>query len=350
MEIAKTKILKFRQSPAFTGSMLFSVALLLNIIIQGPLNFFNPGNMNTLFMANTPFLLIVVAQSILLLSGTMDISIGIQLALVNVVAIMAPQELGVPIYVGWILGITASLLISLVMGFSCSVMRLPSMLVGYAMIFIIKGINVLIMDVPQGSVPKEYYKAYDSLLFGFIPVSLVIVTVVLIIASLAMQTKFGKHIYAVGGSPRNAYAAGISPVKVQMKAFLLKGLIVGIAGICLTLMTASGNPLQGENNGLTSLSAAIVGGLTFGGWGSISCGVFGAGFFVLIQNAVYYLFTLLYKIIPGFTVSSYWHNLISDIILLIGLMMTILTQKTQRRILKEGLMKQFRRGEEYESQ
>ncbi len=124
-------------------------------------------------------------------------------------------------------------------------------------------------------------------------------------------------------------------------------MITGIAGICLTLMTASGNPLQAEDYGLRSLSACILGGLGFGGWGSMSCAVFGAGFFVVIQNTVYYLFTLLPKIIPGFAVTSYWQNMVSDVILLLGLFMTIVTAKAQRETLKQGLVKQFRRGEKY---
>ena len=82
---------------------------------------------------------------------------------------------------------------------------------------------------------------------------------------------------------------------------------------------SSGNPLQGEDLGLRSLSACILGGLGFGGWGSMSCAAFGAGFFSLIQNAVYYFFTYLRKLIPGFSVTSYWNTMVSDVILLLGL-------------------------------
>lgn len=148
----------------------------------------------------------------------------------------------------------------------------------------------------------------------------------------------------MGGNPRNAYAAGISPVKVQMQANLLKGFIVGIGGICLTLMNASGNPLQAEDYGLRSLIACILGGLGFGGWGSMACGVFGASFFVLIQNTVYHFFSYLTKVISGFAASTYWQNLVSDIILLLGLLVTIITAKEQRKTLKEGLLKQFKGG------
>ena len=347
---ASLTLRKFRRTPAFTGFVLMLVALALNIIMQGISSgnmgaFFQPRVIGSLMMANTPFVLAAMAQSLLLIVGLLDISIGIQFALVNVVCIMVPQVFGVPVYVGWLAAIAASIAISLLIGTCTAILRLPSMLVGYAFIFIIKGINVMIMESPQGKVPKPYYKAYDSLLAGFIPVSLLIMLAVFGIWLLLKRTALGKHMYAVGGSPRNAFAAGINPVAVQMKVYAIKGLVVGIGGICLTLMTASGNPLQAENYGLRSLIACILGGLGFGGWGSMACGVFGAWFFVLIQNTVYYFFTFLSKAVSGFSLSSYWQNLVSDVILLLGLLMTILTAREQRSMLKEGLIKQMKRGE-----
>ena len=75
--------------------------------------------------------------------------------------------------------------------------------------------------------------------------------------------------------------------------------------------------------------------------------MFGGGFLVLIQNTVYYFFTLLSKIYEGFALSSYWQNLVSDLIIFGGLLMTIVTAKAQRETLKQGLKQQFKRGESY---
>ena len=113
------------------------------------------------------------------------------------------------------------------------------------------------------------------------------------------------------------------------------------------LMTASGNPLQAEDYGIRSLSACILGGLGFGGWGDVACAVFGSGFYVLIQNSVYYFFSLLVDLIPGFSVTSYWQNFVSDIIIFLGLLMTIVTAKGQRDALREGIVRQFRRSDRH---
>lgn len=243
--------------------------------------------------------------------------------------------------------VLVAVLASLACWVCCSVFRLPALLASYALTYIIKGINVLIMDVPQGKVEKVYYQAYDSQILGIIPVSALFIVGVLLIWWYARSNRFGTHIYAVGANPRNAFAAGISPMQVQLKAFILKGIFVGVAGICITLMIASGNPLQAEEYGIRSLSACILGGLGFGGWGNVACAVFGSGFYVLIQNSVYYFFSLLVDLIPGFSVTSYWQNFVSDIIIFLGLLMTIVTAKGQRDALREGIVRQFRRSDRH---
>jgi ribose transport system permease protein len=347
MDTIKNSFTRFKRSPAFTGFVLFIFSIILNIIIRGPVDFFSAQSLGTLFAKNAPIILVAMAQCVLLIVGALDISIGIQLALVNVVVIMLPQELGMSIPVAWIFGILTSLAISTVGGFLVAVLRVPAILATFALTFVVKGINVLIMNVPQGSVPKEYYSAYDTVLFGFIPVAALIVLGVALIWVFVKKTKFGKHIYAVGANPRNAFAAGINPTSTIMKAFLFKGFITGIAGISLTLMIAAGNPLQVEAYGLRSLAACIIGGLGFGGWGSMSCALYGVGFLVLIQNAVYYFFNFLQGIIEGFQITSYWQNFISDLIVMLGLLMTTVTARAQREALKQGLSRQLKRGEKY---
>jgi ribose transport system permease protein len=333
---------RFRRSPAFAGFTLFVFVVILNVVVQGPTKFFSPRSINSLFSKNMPLLLTTMATAVLLISGTLDIAVGIQLALVNVVSIMVAQEWGVSLPVGFALGMVASLVISLVCWFLVSVLRLPSILASFSLIYIVRGINVLIMPNPQGRIAEVFYKTYDTRILGFIPFSALFLILVLVLWAYLMRTKFGRNIYAVGGNQRNAFAAGIDPVKVQFQAFVIKGFITGLAGISLTLMTASGNPLQAEAYGLRALSACIIGGLGFGGWGTMASAVYGAGFLVLIQNAVYYLFDLLFRLIPGLTVTSYWQNLVSDVIIFLGLLMTIVTAKEQREALRQGFVLQFK--------
>ncbi|HVI40166.1 MAG TPA: ABC transporter permease [Anaerovoracaceae bacterium] len=336
----------FRRSPAFTGFVLFSLVLLLNIALQGPENFFTASNFGLLLEKNTPLILVTMAQAMLMLLGMIDISIGVQLSLVNVIAIMLPQELGVPWPIAWAAGILSVMLIAAINGLFVAYMRIPSLLSSFAMIYIVKGINVIIMSKPQGTVPEVVWRTYSSEIGGVIPITFLIIAIIFLLWIYMKKTSYMKHVYAVGGNERNAYASGINPARVKMKAFLISGFITGIAGLCLTAMSASGNPLMGEAYGLKSIAACILGGIALsGGWGTMSCALFGSGFLVLIQSSVYYLFKLLYVWIPGFQVTTYWQNLVSDGIILLGLVATIFTAQTQRAAFKTGLKKQLKGGE-----
>lgn len=157
----KTSFEHFRKTPAFTGFCLLLIAIVLNILVQTPAKFFSPKSFRTLITTNLPFLLVVMGQSILLIAGTMDISIGIQIALVNVVIIMSGQVWGLDF--GWccLLGIAAAMAASIICWVCVSIFRLPALLASYALTFIIEGVNVLIMDVPQGKIGKIYYKTYE---------------------------------------------------------------------------------------------------------------------------------------------------------------------------------------------
>lgn len=338
----------FKQSPAFIGFILFSFVLILDILLQGPSGFFTGNNFGLLFEKNTPLILVTMAQALLMLLGIIDISIGVQLSLVNVVAIMLPQELGVPWPIAWCAGILAVMLIASINGFFVAYLRIPSLLTSFAMIYIVKGINVLIMSKPQGTVPEVIWRTYSAEIGGILPVSFAVVALLFGGWMYLKKTVFIKHVYAVGGNERNAFASGIDPVKVKMHAFLISGFLTGIAGLCLTAMSASGNPLMGEAYGLKSIAACILGGIALsGGWGTLSCALFGSGFLVLIQSSVYYLFKHLYDWIPGFQVTTYWQNLVSDGIILLGLVATVFTAQAQKNSFRKSLSNSEKGGKDH---
>ncbi len=92
----KRAFARFRRSPAFAGFTLFLFVVILTILVQGPGQFFSVRNINTLFSKNMPLLLTTMATAVLLISGTLDIAIGIQRLRDNVVSTMVAQECGCP--------------------------------------------------------------------------------------------------------------------------------------------------------------------------------------------------------------------------------------------------------------
>ena len=346
----QARLKKMKQSPAFTGFILFLIVLVINAVVQGPQNFFTLKSISLLFAKNTPLVLVTMGQLLLMLMGIIDISIGVQMSLANVVAIMLPVYFpGMPLALAWTLALLSVVAMSTLNGMIVAYLRIPPLLAGFCMIYIVKGVNLMIMPKPQGTVPSEIYKTYDMNVLGFIPFSLLIIVVCYLLWMYLNHTRTMKHVYALGGNERNAFATGINSARAKVKMYMVAGIFTGIAGLCLTAMSGSGNPIMGESYGLRSISACILGGVSMaGGWGTMMCAVFGSGFLILIQNSVFYLFTLLPKLIPGFQATTYWQNLVSDSIILIGLIATVFTMKAQSNALKAGLLKQIQGGRKHD--
>lgn len=336
----KQLIIKFRKSPAFVGFILFAFMLLLNIIVQGPASFFSVRNIASLFKSNTPLILVTMAQLMLMLVGVIDISIGLQMSLGNVLAIMLPIYFpAIPLPIAWLLAFLIVVLVAGINGMIVSFTRIPPLLAGFAMIYIVKGINILIMPRPLGSVPPIVYQTYDMSVLGFIPFSVFILLGGYLGWMYLKRTKLLRHVYAVGGNERNAFASGINTPWVKVKMYLIAGCYTGLAGLALTAMTASGNPIMGEPYGLRSISAAIIGGVSIaGGWGTMASALYGSGFFIIIQNVVFRLFSEIPRYIPGFTATTYWQNLVFDIIVLFGLVTTILSMRYQENRVNKEIM------------
>lgn len=332
-------ILRMRKSPSFAGFVLLVISIALNIMAQGG-SFFTSTSINTLFSKNMPLVLTAMAQCVVMLAGCIDLSIGYQLSLANVIAIMGPKELGWPVWTGWLVGAAAVLIISSINGLVVGYLRIPPLLATFSTGYIVRGINVIIMQKPQGSVPKEIYQLYDSTVLG-IPFSLWLLIFVLLVWYIIKRYPIGRQIIAVGGNERNTYASGINTSLVKLKAYVISGFITAFAGLSLTAMAASGNPLMGDSYTLRSVAACILGGIILsGGWGSMIGAVFGSFFLALVQNTVFFLFSWFSASIPGFKLSSYYQNLVSDIIILIGLTATVFTSKSGR----EGVKKLVKGG------
>ena len=86
----KTAFKKLKQSPVFTGFILFTIVLIINILIQNTGGFL-PQKYSSVVCKNTPLILVTMAQALMLM-GIIDISIGIQMSLANVIAIMLPLK------------------------------------------------------------------------------------------------------------------------------------------------------------------------------------------------------------------------------------------------------------------
>ena len=109
-----------------------------------------------------------------------------------------------------------------------------------------------------------------------IPV-LILLCVALVMAVVARKHRFGRHIFAMGGSPENAELAGIATRRLTVRVFVLMGVLCGLASIVVTARLNAGASVTGTMTELNVIAAAVIGGTSLaGGIGTITGGVIGA--------------------------------------------------------------------------
>jgi D-xylose transport system permease protein len=115
-----------------------------------------------------------------------------------------------------------------------------------------------------------------------------IIVLLVVLTLLLTKTRFGRHLYAVGGNPEAARRAGIDVRRMRVAAFAIEGALFGLGGIALASYTG-GVPLDigGGNTLLYAVAAAVVGGTSlFGGRGRIRDAVLGGVVIAMIPNGL----------------------------------------------------------------
>ncbi len=309
-------------SPSVPGYILISIAILINILVQGG-SFFSRWNISTIANVAAPLVLVSIGQMIIILAGGVDLSLGAVMAVVNGLAVILPQKLGIPLWQAWLLAVAAGTGIGFLNGIIVSIIRLPAFLATFAAGFIVQGAALLILPTPGGNVPKAVYTCYNGFLLG-IPTPIYIIIIAVIIWIYISNTPIGNSIRAVGGHPRNAFITTIEPGKTGIIAFTLGGFYAGLAGLCLTAFTASGDPWTGAPYALKSMATVILGGCLFNtGWGGVGGTVSGSLFFVIVSNIVFFAFGILQSMLPAVQISTFYQDLATNLIIVFGLVSSV---------------------------
>jgi simple sugar transport system permease protein len=156
--------------------------------------------------------------------------------------------------------------------------------------------------MPFGSYNKKgiYQPAY------IYPTVIIALLVVLIITIVLKYSKFGRKLYAIGGSQQSALMMGLNIRSTKLKAYVLAGLIAGLGGFLFSLNSCAGFVEQAKGMEMDAIAAAVIGGtLLSGGVGTVIGTLFG----VLIKGTITSLITT-----QG-TLSSWWVRITLSLLL-----------------------------------
>ncbi len=278
-----------RDSPWLLAAVLLVAFAILNAAIQA--NFFTPFSLALNVTTVLPLMLIAVGQTYVVLGGSIDLSLGAIVSLVNVVAVEIITALGTgpgAIGAGLVAGLATGLACGMLNGLIVSLFRLPPIVTTFATGVIFGGLALIVLPQAGGSLPPAYYLVYAQ---GFLGLTLPIWLVVLLIGGvwLVGGTRFNRHLLAVGSNRQAAFQTGLPVRRIVFASHAAAGLLAAMAALCILGVAGAGDPLMGQAFTLGSVSAVVLGGTALaGGWGGPAGSILGACILVLINNIIFF--------------------------------------------------------------
>lgn len=268
--------------------VLVAVLAVLAVAIQTRNgNFLTAGNLTEIARATSFVLIVTVAQTFVLISGSIDLSVGSVYALGGVSAGLAIDR-GVPVVPAILIGLAAGAVVGLVNGALVVRLKVPALITTLGSLYAVSGlVLVLTGGNPVYDLPSSFNQIGQGELLG-LPNTVWIALVAVIAGQWVLsRTVFGRRVYSVGGSERAAYLAGVPIDRVRMGVFVLSGVAAAAAGVLVAARVGSAQVNAGQGLELTVIAAAIIGGTSlFGGSGNVFGSLLGALLIGVIANGL----------------------------------------------------------------
>lgn len=273
-------------------------------------NFFEGEVLGQNLRTYLPAMLVAAAQTVVVLGGGIDLSLGAMVSLLDVIMVSMLDEnssSSTVIAVACLMPLLG-MACGALNGFCAAYLRLQPIVTTFATSFLFAGLAQVVMSTPSGQIPLSAVDAYQKDPLG-IPLAIWVAAVVLGLWKLLTSTRFRDYLYGVGGDPIAAFASGVPVQRVRMSSYMVAGFLCGGAAVATVLSTGTGDPNIGIPYTLPSVVAVVIGGtLLRGGRGGIAGSLLGAvvlGFLGLLISVS--------------IVSTYWQPFIQGIAIVTAL-------------------------------
>jgi rhamnose transport system permease protein len=270
-----------------------TLALVLLVFLLTTLknhNFASSGSIQQLLVGASLVALLGVGETMVIVTRNIDLSVGSTLGLSAFVVGDLFRSQHIPVWSGFVIAIAIGAAIGAVNGAITTLVRVPSLVVTLAMLYIVRGLDSKLVNgniVVPGQVPRAFIEVGYRTVFG-IPWLAIIVAVVVAIAGYAMRTfRPARELYAIGSNPDAAALAGIPTARRVFVAFVTSGALAGLGGALFLALFAQVDNSAGLGYELNVVAAAVVGGVAiFGGSGTVVGAALGALLLNTIQQGL----------------------------------------------------------------
>lgn len=314
----------FRRNPVLAT---FAVCVLLYAVCAYEFQGFASVRVALDLISENAYLgVIAFGMTFVILTGGIDLSVGAMAGFAGIlVAHLIERAHWHPVPAS-LLVLTIGLSLGLGQGFLVARYKLAPFLVTLSGLFLCRGLGLMVSN-DAISIGHPVFKSWTDFAVrvpgeGKLPlVSLVFLGVLVLAAVAAKQSRFGRTVYAIGGSSPSAHLMGLPVSRTIVSVYALSGFCAALGGLLFSVALGSGNPISGVGMELDVIAAVVIGGtLLSGGYGSVFGTFLGVMILGIIQTAITFQGTL----------NSWWTKLFIGALLLAF----ILVQKALERSAK----------------
>jgi ribose transport system permease protein len=276
------------------GILVVLLALVILMAIIAP-NFARVDNLLNIARSISVNAILAAGLTFVILTGGIDLSVGSIVAVSGVVAVMVAIA-GVPAPIAVLAGMAAGAMCGLINGALTAYLALASFIVTLGTMTFLRGLAYTITaGQPIVSSDLNFRGLGNGYLAG-VPVPVIIMLVVYVLAWFILErTRYGRHIYAVGGNSEAAKLAGVRIKRVITSVYVIAGACAGLAGVIFSARVISAQPTAGTGYELDAIAAVVLGGTSLAGGrgrivgtliGSIILGVLSTG--LILMNVQFF--------------------------------------------------------------
>lgn len=248
-------------------------------------HFLTPANLASVAVQASAVAILAVAETLVIIGGHIDLSVGSVLALCAVAAAMLMSNgVGIPLAVAVALmgGLAVGAASGLLIGYG----RMPSFIVTLGMMGVARGFALIVTGGVNVFGLPDRFTAFATTTWAAVPLPAVLAGVVALLAHGTLtRTALGRSIYAIGGNAEAARLSGIPVRRVVASLFAISGLLSALSGLALTSRLSIGQPTAGMGYELDAIAAAVIGGASLmGGQGTIPGTLIGAAIMGVLRN------------------------------------------------------------------
>lgn len=244
--------------------LLFAAGLL------GVPNFTKPTNLYNLLLSASIYGIAGTGAAFTLLTGAVDLSIGMQVAMSSILACVLTQSLG--FWPGLALTLLFGCLTGLFNGAMVNFFKVSPMIITLGTMSILRGLGMAISSRADIRCADAALSGlFGRLLLGFFPLPTFIFLLILACGVILLRrTELGVDFYVIGGNQHSGYMLGIPVAGVRLAAFVLSGLLAALMGVFLASRMNTGSVSLGDDMTVSIISSCVIGGVSItGGKGSL---------------------------------------------------------------------------------